>query len=109
MVDVRFSGTETWMVAVTRALLHPGARDDLHGMMLDPEALLAVARVEASNVGPNGVSTLTHEQLGEIVGLSRSAVCRSRLFLTERGLESLVAAPGGAGRVLRRLHDEPDL
>ncbi len=108
MVDLRFSGTEAWMVAVTRALLRPGAGRALEAMALDPQILLTVARVEASHVAQNGVSSLSHEQIGLLTELPRVTVCRARVILIEWGLESLATVPSAAGGLLRRLHDQPD-
>ena len=72
-------------------------------MGLEPQALLAVALVESSRAGANGVSTLSHDQIAEIAGVTRSSVCRARLVLVEWSLESLVAVSGAPGSVHRVL------
>ena len=104
VAESRFVGSEAWMLAVTRALHCATALQELEATGLDPEALLRIARVEASWAGANGICMLSHERLAEIAGASRASVVRMRLVLVEWGFESLMAvsdAPGGVHRILQ--------
>lgn len=105
MIEPRFTGPGAWAAAVDRVLARPGVRRDLVAKGIDPETLLAVAEVEASRADPDGISTLSHEGLAELTGVSRTSVRRLRLALVELGMETLAAAPGATGEVYRVLHD----
>ena len=47
---------------------------------------------------------LSHEELAELIGVSRSTVLRARLVLIELGLQYLAADSGTSGKVYRVLH-----
>jgi DNA-binding transcriptional ArsR family regulator len=103
MEDFRFDGCDAWIAAVDRALSRPDARRLLAASALDGGTVLAVARAEVSAASGAGVSTLSHGQLAQLTGLSRSTVLRARLALIELGLEDLASAPGAQGQVHREL------
>lgn len=103
MQDTRFGGPDEWLAAVERALARVDARRILIETASDREVVLAVALVEVSAATAAGVSTLSHLQLAQLSGLSRSAVLRARLALVEFGLEDVVAAPGPLGPIQRQL------
>jgi hypothetical protein len=103
MVESSFS-PEAWVDAVHRACAGPGAARDLNANGLDLETVLNVAAVESSQAEANGITSLSHDQLAELAGVSRFSACRARLVLIDLGLQSLEARSGAAAGVHRVLH-----
>ena len=106
MGDRRFTDPDEWIAAVDRTLERPSARQILAVKGIEPATFLAVVRAEASGAGADGISILSHEQLAELTGASRSSVLRARLALIELGLEYLAADSRASGKVYRVLHHD---
>lgn len=104
MRESRFTDPDAWIAAVERAVTCPSARQIIDAEGIDPAILLAVVRSEAARAGAEGTSVLSHEELAELSGVSRSSVLRVRLVLIELGLASLAADSGTLGKVNRVLH-----
>lgn len=106
MTEPRFAGRDVWFGAVVRALERPAAGRVLATTAVDPGTVLAVARIEASSADDGGITMLSHQELAESAGVSRSTVLRVRLALVELGLQDAVAVSGVPGRVHRMLHHD---
>lgn len=104
MTDAHFTACDAWIAAADRTVARPLAREILDAKGIDTATFLAVVRCEASRAGADGISTLSHDQLAELTGVSRSCVLRARLALIELGLEYLGVDSRGSGTVYRILH-----
>jgi hypothetical protein len=104
MAEHLFISADTWMDQVCRALAEPATTPQLTARGLDAAIVLAVARVEADEARPSGMSDLGHEQLAQLAGVPRPDVLRARLFLIDFGFQSLSWSHGEAGRLERMLH-----
>jgi hypothetical protein len=104
MADPLFVSAEEWIDHVRRALGRPGALHLLSESGLGPERVLAVARVEATLAGPDGISRLSHYDLAELSGVRLADVRLVRLFLIDLGLQSLSPTALALGGSVRLLH-----
>jgi hypothetical protein len=90
-----------WLRTLERALSSPEGEGLLVARDLSRAQVMVVAQFDGEHADPGGMTSLTHAETADLLGLPRKTVHQSRLVMIELGYR-VILSPGRFGGTPRR-------